>query len=120
MPSQEHMKAALQAYIDGFNAGDPAAVVALFADDAIVEDPVGASSITGRDAIAEFYAGSVASGAKLALDAPVRGSHGDVAAMAFTVEMPNMRIRVIDVMTFGEDGLITHMRAHWGPTDVES
>ena len=120
MPSQEQMKAALQAYVDGFNAGDPAAVVALFADDATVEDPVGNPPITGRDAIAEFYANSVASGAKLSLDAPIRGSHGNAAAMAFTVEMPNMRIRVIDVMTFDDDGRISTMRAHWGPADVES
>ncbi|QFG20998.1 nuclear transport factor 2 family protein [Actinomadura sp. WMMB 499] len=120
MPSQEDMKAALQAYIDGFNSGDPAAVVALFAADATVEDPVGNPPITGRDAIGEFYANAVASGAELRLDAPIRGSHGDAAAMAFTVEMPAMRIRVIDVMTFGEDGLITGMRAHWGPGDVET
>lgn len=114
------MKAALQAYVDGFNAGDPAAVTALFADDATIEDPVGNPPITGREGIAEFYAGSIASGAKLALDTPIRGSHGNGAAMAFTVEMPNMRIRVIDVMTFDDDGKISTMRAHWGPEDVES
>ena len=120
MPSQEHMKAVLQAYVDGFNAGDPAAVIALFADDATIEDPVGKPPITGREAITEFYTGSVASGVRLSLDTPVRGSHGNAAAMAFTVELPNMRIRVIDVMTFDEDGLISEMRAHWGPADIES
>ena len=41
MPSQAEMKAALQAYIDGFNADDADAIMALFADDAVIEDPVG-------------------------------------------------------------------------------
>lgn len=121
MPTQEEMKAALQGYVDGFNAGDPAAVAALFADDAVVEDPVGHPPVAGRPAIDEFYANAIAGGAKLSLDGPIRGSHGDRAAMAFTVEVPamGMRIRAIDVMTFGPDGKIVKMEAHWGPDDIE-
>lgn len=120
MPSQEHMKQALQTYIDAFNAGDPAAVSALYADDAVLEDPVGNPPITGRAAIDEFYANAIAGGAKLSLDAPIRGSHGDRAAMAFTVDVPGMRIRAIDVMTFDAEGKISRMQAHWGPDDVET
>ena len=41
MPSQETMKAAMQAYIDAFNRADTAAILALYAPDATVEDPVG-------------------------------------------------------------------------------
>ncbi|MFI0350616.1 nuclear transport factor 2 family protein [Actinomadura sp. 9N407] len=121
MPTQDQMKQALQAYIDGFAAGDAAAVAALFADDAVVEDPVGNPPISGRAAIEEFYTNAVGAGSKLVLEAPIRGSHGNAAAMAFTVEVPEMglRIRVIDVMTFNEDGKIVAMRAHWGPDDVE-
>lgn len=113
------MKSALQAYVDGFNSGDPAAVTALFADGAVVVDPVGDPPMEGRAAIEEFYGNAVAAGAKLSLDGPVRGSHGDRAAMAFTVHVTGMRIRVIDVMTFGADGKIVRMEAHWGPDDIE-
>jgi steroid delta-isomerase len=122
MPTQDEMKAALQAYIDGFAAGDAAAVAGLFADDAEIEDPVGHAPVRGRAAIDEFYKNAVDVGTKLSLDAPIRGSHGDRAAMAFTVEVPamNMRIRAIDVMTFGEDGKILKMEAFWGPDDIES
>src|SRR3712207_1802818 len=103
------MKAVLRAYVDGFNAGDPAAVAGLFADDAVIEDPVGHPPVQGRAAIDEFYANAVGAGAKLSLDAPIRGSHGSRAAMAFTVDVPalGMRIRAVDVMTFGEDGKVT-------------
>ncbi|MDL4815871.1 nuclear transport factor 2 family protein [Actinomadura opuntiae] len=120
MPTQEQMKSALQAYVDGFNSGDPAAVTGLFADDAVVADPVGNPPIEGRAAIEEFYGNAVSAGAKLSLDGPIRGSHGDRAAMAFTVDVTGMRIRVIDVMTFGDDGKIVRMEAHWGPDDIET
>lgn len=121
MPEQEQMKQALQAYVDGINAGDAAAVTALFADDAVVEDPVGKPPISGRAAIAEFYTNAVSAGTKLSLDTPIRGSHGNGAAMAFTIEVPAMslRIRAVDVMTFNDDGKIIDMRAYWGPADFE-
>ncbi|MEU5882155.1 nuclear transport factor 2 family protein [Spirillospora sp. NPDC047279] len=121
MPTQEQMKAVLQAYVDGFDAADPGAVSGLFADDAVIEDPVGTPPIQGRAAIDEFYVNAMAVGTKLTLDGPIRGSHGDKAAMAFTVEVPamGMRIHAIDVMTFGEDGKVTRMEALWGPDDIE-
>lgn len=127
MISQQQMKQAMQAYIDAFNRVDPDAIVALYAEDATVEDPVGSPPKVGRKAIAEFYAYAIKSGAKLKLAAPIRGSHGNSAAMAFDVEL-NMPqgdktaravIRVIDVMTFDEAGRFSSMRAFWGPSDME-
>lgn len=116
------MKAAMQAYIDHFNRSDAAAIAALYAEDATVEDPVGSPVKRGREAIAAFYRMAVASGARLKLAAPIRGSHGDAAAMAFDVQlnMPEGEaiIRVIDVMTFNEAGLFTSMRAYWSRGDM--
>lgn len=127
MISQQQMKQAMQAYIDSFNRVDPDAIVALYADTATVEDPVGTPPKKGREAIAAFYAMAIKSGARLKLVAPIRASHGDSAAMAFDVEL-NMPqgdktaravIRVIDVMTFDEAGKFASMRAFWGPSDME-
>ena len=84
MPSSAVMKAAMQAYIDKFNSGSAEAVAALYAENATVEDPVGSPLRQGKPAILEFYKFSIATGAKLALDAPIRGSHGSAAAMAFS------------------------------------
>ncbi|MFA1545800.1 nuclear transport factor 2 family protein [Actinomadura chokoriensis] len=120
MPPHEHMKQVLQTYVDAFNASDAATISGLYADDAVIEDPVGHPPLTGRAAIEEFYTNAIAGGAKLTLDAPIRGSHGDRAAMAFTVDIPGMRIRAIDVMTFNDEGKITRMQAHWGPDDIEA
>ena len=127
MSNQQQMKQAMQAYIDAFNRVDPDAIVALYADDATVEDPVGTPVKSGRKAIAEFYAYAIKSGAKLKLAAPIRGSHGNSAAMPFDVElnMPQGEktaravLRVIDVMTFDEQGKFSSMRAFWGPGDME-
>lgn len=123
MSDEAGMKRALQAYIDHFNASDPAAIAGLYADDATVEDPVGAELIRGREAIAAFYQRSVATGARLKLAAPIRASHANEAAMAFDVRL-NMPqgpalIRVIDTFKFDAHGKFTSMRAFWGPSDME-
>src|SRR4051812_48814106 len=117
MPTESHMKSVLQAYLDGFAAGDPDAVIALFAENAVVEDPVGTPELHGLEAIGEFYRNAVASGAKLTLDTPIRASSGAKAAMAFTIEVSGMRIRAVDVMTFDEAGKVVRMEAVWGPED---
>lgn len=122
MPDESQMKQALQAYIDHFNAADPEAIAALYAEDATVEDPVGSEPKRGREAILDFYRMAVQTGAKLSLAAPIRASHADAAAMAFDVnlQMPEGRsvIRVIDVMRFDEAGHFRSMEAYWGPSDV--
>lgn len=123
MIAEAQMKQALQQYIDAFNRADHEAVVALYADDASVEDPVGSPIRQGRAAIAAFYKMAVANGAQLSLAAPIRGSHGNAAAMAFDVQvnLPDGRavIRVIDVMTFDSTGRFASMRAYWGRGDMQ-
>jgi steroid Delta-isomerase len=118
MPTEQVMKAAMQAYLDAFNSGSAEAVAALYAADATVEDPVGSPLKRGRAEIQGFYTHSIATGAKLALDVPIRSSHGNAAAMAFTARIGPMTIRVIDVMTFDESGKITSMRAYFGSGDL--
>ncbi|WP_211750212.1 steroid Delta-isomerase [Paenibacillus sp. Marseille-Q4541] len=124
MITQTAMKAALQKYLDGFNNKDHEAVISLFADDARIDDPVGGGQIIeGRDAITSFYEKSVASVDKLELAAPIRGSHGNSAAIAFmiNVEMEGKKVCIhcIDVMTFNDAGKIIDMKAYWGPEDVQ-
>ncbi len=122
MSTEQQMRAAMQEYIDAFNRRDAEAVIALYADDASVEDPVGTEPKVGVEAIAEFYRYSVGLGAELSLVAPIRTSHANSAAMAFdvqvTLEQGPCLIRVIDVMTFNEAGKFTSMRAYWGPGDM--
>ncbi|WP_226016576.1 nuclear transport factor 2 family protein [Novosphingobium sp. FKTRR1] len=123
IPPQATMKAALQAYVDRTNAGDAEGLVALFAPDAIIEDPVG-SPVKHHGEFASWFADSVAFGAQITPVAPMRGSHGNAAALVLDVTFTpsggqRLRIRSIDVCTFDAAGLITSLRAYWGPDDVE-
>jgi steroid delta-isomerase len=121
MPTQAQMKAALQAYIDGFNAHDAEAIMALFADNVVIEDPVG-SPLKSRPEFEAFIRQGVKLGARLKLAAPIRGSQGNQAAMAFVVTFTQDGVRYItnslDVMTFDDAGKIVRMDGFWGPSDV--
>ncbi|MQY08317.1 nuclear transport factor 2 family protein [Actinomadura macrotermitis] len=117
MPDHVHMKNVLRRYVELFNAGDPAAVADLYADDAVIEDPVGKPPVTGRAAIEEFYTAAMSSGVRLALVGEPRASYADRAAMAFTARLPGLLIEGIEVMTFDEDGRVARMEAFWGPDD---
>ena len=124
MPNEESMRAALQAYVDAFNRSDAEAIVALFADDATVEDPYGKPAMVGKEAFGPFFKYAVDLGARLTLAAPIRSSQGDAAAMCFDVKVNYMGamqlIRVIDIMTFNEEGRIKSMKAYWGLSDMQA
>ena len=117
MTTEATMKAALQSYLDYFNAADLDGLTSLFADDATVEDPLGTPPNVGKDKIRAFYADALKNGAKLSLAAPIRGSHGNAAAMAFEAKLPGLTVRIIDVMTFDDAGKVTSMKAYFGPGD---
>lgn len=123
MLTSAEMKAAMRHYVEALNAGDLEGVLALYADDATVEDPVGSTVQHGKDAISAFYAQAIVSGAKLTIVGPQRGSAGNAAAMALDVEVmmpgaPKMLIGVIETMRFDESGKVVAMQAHWGPEDM--
>jgi len=122
-PSQTMMKATLQAYVDMINAGDAAGVTALFAPGAVIEDPIGSPPRKG-EAIAAWFADTVAYQARITPVAPHRGSHGNEALLVFDVEFTppggeRLRIRSADACCFDTQGRITSLRAFWGPDDVE-
>ncbi|WP_336951265.1 nuclear transport factor 2 family protein [Sphingobium aromaticivastans] len=121
MPDAEKMIATIHAYVDAFDKGDPDAVVALFAPEGTVEDPVSGPVQQGHEAIRAFYARNMETGAKLTLDGPIRLT-GDHAAFAFSVNLfydgRQQRIDVIDTFRFDEAGQVVEMRAYFGPTNM--
>ena len=113
------MRKAVQAYMDGLTQGDVDAVVALYADGATVEDPVGSELKVGADAIREFYTGAVAAGLEAKLSGNIRCTESS-AAFAFQLAVGDapMKIEVIDVFDFNADGKVVAMRAYWGAENV--
>ena len=118
MPTPEQMSAVVHAYVDAFERADPEAAVALFAENASVEDPVGTPAKVGHEAIREFYTFSMGTGAKLHLQGPIRVGH-DFAAFAFQVRLKmgeaDATVDVIDVFRFDEAGKVRTMQAFFGP-----
>ena len=118
----QKMRRIVQDIIDALAAGDAARIVAHYAEDATVEDPVGSEPVRGRAAITAFYQHAVAAGARIELVTPIRASHGRAAAMAFNVRVNTPQgelcIAVIEVLEFDATLKITSMRAYWAPDDV--
>ncbi len=123
MPDNDAMKATMRTYVERLNAGDLEGVMALYADNATVEDPVGTDVRRGTVEIRAFYEMAIASGAKLTIVGVQSGSSSDYAAMPVVVDlaqpgMPKMRINVIETMRFDAAGKVVEMRAYWGNEDM--
>lgn len=122
MPTSEHMQQTVDDYLAAINAGDMQAVIALYADDAEVEDPAGTEPKRG-DEILEFYTNAFAGGADVKLTGPVRISE-KAAAFPFRAEIkriegPTIIVEVIDIFEFDEGGKVCKMTAHFGPTNTQ-
>ncbi|MBH1997521.1 MAG: nuclear transport factor 2 family protein [Sphingomonadaceae bacterium] len=122
-PSQAEMRAALESYVARINSGDRDGILALFSPDAIIEDPVGSPAKAG-EAITAWFNDTIAFATQIRSVAPIRGSHGNAAALMFDVTFqppggPAMLIRSLDVCTFDREGRITSLKAYWGPEDME-
>jgi len=121
MPIPEAMEAAVHTYVEAFNNQDPALAASIFADDAVIDDPIGSPPKVGQAAILRFYTESMATGAKLVLQGPVRVATAH-AAFAMQVRLnwggKDMTIDVIDTFAFDEAGKVKQMQAYFGPGNM--
>lgn len=113
---------AVQTYVAGYAAGDVDTILSIFAEDAVLEDPVGTPVHQGKAALRAFFLVGIEMEAKLHMLGDVRCA-GDSAAFVFAVALKfegvNKRIEVIDVFRFDDEGKITEMRAYWGPENMK-
>ena len=123
MLTPQQIQATLALYVELVDAGDIDGILALYAPDATVEDPVGTPVHRGSEAIARFYREGLArSRARASLDGAVRATHNGFGAVPFCVELDwdgrRCSIEVIDVMEFDTEGCIRSMRAYWGEPNL--
>jgi steroid delta-isomerase len=118
MPTPDEIRAAIQEYIKCMCASDIDGIIALYTEDAFVEDPVGADPKEGREALREFYGGS-APKLQVELTGPIciAGLHCAVPMLAELTLSPEAKfhVDVIDVMQFNAEGKIRSMQAYWDP-----
>lgn len=112
----EHYRNAARSYVEAVNNKDLDAILALYAEDAQVHDPVFKRNFAGKEQLREFYAG-VITRAELEFLGPIRGSFGNVVAAPVRAKIPGTAVDVITITTFNDEGLISDYAAYWGPTD---
>jgi steroid delta-isomerase len=121
MPSPEAITETVKRYLALVAEGKTDDIVALYAADATVEDPIGADLRRGHDAIREFYAGfQDAKKETELLEIRVGGSEA-AFLWHLTLDGGDSRSRLspISTMGFDEDAKITSMRAFWSPSDFK-
>ena len=120
MITPEQIIATVHHYFDAFDKETPEAMREIFAEDAVVEDPVGTPPHGGIEDIVTFYTNSMRGQPKLKLDGAIRTA-GNFAAFAFNVTFadPNMLVEVIDTFEFNDAGKVKHMRAYFGPQNMK-
>lgn len=120
MLSAEHITETVNRYIGLVAKGSADDIAELYADDAIVEDPVGGEVHIGRQAIRGFYAAVENTDRECEL-VTLRVA-GNEAAFQFrltvTVGDNRMLIEPIDVMVFDDDGKVSAMKAYWSADNV--
>lgn len=120
MPSTDAVRATIDQYVTRFCAGDAAHWSELFTEDATQEDPVGSPVNEGRAAVQTFYENTSAlfgGGLQIELiDEPVIVEGEAIVFLSATGGTGEGRVRVpriVDHMTFSDDGSIASLRAFW-------
>jgi steroid delta-isomerase len=123
MPTSQEMIDTVQRYAAAHTAGDIDAIARIFAEDAVVADPVHQPVHEGREAIRAFFAGTheISDSLDLQVTGPVRAVDSFAAVplrAVSTIGGSKVAVDIIDVFTFGDDGLVTDMKAYWDPATI--
>ena len=118
--SPDRIRAVVDDYVRLVGTGTADEIVALYADDATVEDPVGTEVRRGRAAIRDFYAPLEAMEQESRL-LTLRIAGGEAVfhyEIVTRADGAAYTLSPIDHMVFDDDGRVTAMRAVWGESDL--
>jgi steroid delta-isomerase len=114
MPTKDEIHTLIRSYVEAVGRQDLDATLALFAADAIQEDPIGTPPNVGREAIQGFFEKAYQTTFSTELTGPALVT-GDYAAFHFSISVPLgdelLNVRVIDQIKVNGDGLIAELRA---------
>lgn len=120
---EKRTRAAIEAYVDAWTRNDRAALLNLFAEDAVWIDPVGTPPYEGRAKIGEFWDSAHAGDATLTPQVKRIVVCGKEAILLFRMVVRNpqgsgMGLDVCDQMTVDEEGKIQLAKAYWDSSCV--
>jgi steroid delta-isomerase len=119
--SVDRIREVVETYVRLVGSGTSDEIVALYAEDATVEDPVGTDVRVGHGPIKEFYA--TLDGLEQETRLLALRIAGGEAVFHFEIVTraggQTYTLAPIDAMTFHDDGRISSMRAFWGDADMQ-
>jgi steroid delta-isomerase len=122
MPTTEQVRAAVESYADLLGAGNRDKWLDLFAEDAVIVDPVPSDPHGGRDAISSFWSGLSGMADRIHVDQHALHVCGEQAALVYTLTLATARegtaFDAVGIFTVGDQGLITSVRAYWNPAEL--
>ncbi|MBK5307975.1 MAG: nuclear transport factor 2 family protein [Frankiaceae bacterium] len=125
LPAEHPARLASQRSIAAVQAKDKDAWLALFADDAVVEDPVGRSFLDesglghrGKEAIGAFFDNNIATVEQIRFELHDSFATGDEVANVATIHMTlpggtTSRCEGVFVYRVRDDGKLVSLRAYW-------
>ncbi|MDH6282368.1 steroid delta-isomerase [Rhodococcus sp. LBL1] len=118
--SPESIRSTVESYIKAVASGTADEVLALYAEGATVEDPVGSPVRTTPESIREFY--GIIEPLEQEAELVTLRIAANTAAFHFRLVTKmgdqTFEIAPIDIMEFDDAGKIVSMRAVWGPEDM--
>jgi steroid delta-isomerase len=121
MAMPDEIRATISQYPTAFNENDRDGWVALFAEDATLEDPVGSDVRRGHEEIGGFWdlAHSLADAIELRFAKFSVIGHEAAVPLTIITDFGDQRFAIdaIDVMTFSDDARIQTLRAYWDLAD---
>jgi steroid delta-isomerase len=118
MPDEGRIRAALEAYVEAWRTEDRKAMLDLWAEECLWEDPVGSDPMTGRTAVAEFWDKTHSSPMQLRPETDRVIVCGNEAMLHFTMKVRGpdgggMDLFVSEHFVFDDDCRIVNARAFW-------
>jgi steroid delta-isomerase len=117
MPSPEQVQAAVDAYVAAYTENDRDAFLDAFADDGVIEDPVGTPAHAGRDARGAFWDTVHQLTERMTFDVKDVVVCGTEAAMVFRIHAgtadAGIVLDAVDIFQVDDEGKIASMRAYW-------
>lgn len=122
MISPEQLQHVIESYVASLSEGNLDGVCSLFAEDAILEDPVGTPAYKAKRAIRDFYVGAIGAKPEVRLTGPVRvTASGEAAApmrATSAYDGSTVQIDIIAVLSFDDEGRIESLKGYWGEANV--
>ena len=102
----------VEGYIAAYNAHDLEAVLAMYAPEATMEDPVGSPPASGREAISALYRTGFEMGITVELDGSIR-TVDNAAIFPLCARTSESKLYIIDLFEFDDSEKVVRMRAYW-------